>query len=164
MIIAQHGFRDEELIEPKALFEQNGYAVEIAAPQQGLCKGMLDVVVEATCAISEVSLEKVKAIVIVGGAQSPTLMDVSELGALLNRAKEKKIVIGAICLAPMIVASFGVITGMHATVYKTDDSLSMLKKHSVGFLDELVVVDDWLVTGNGPAAAKPFAESILDTI
>lgn len=164
MVIAQQGFRDEELEEPKRIFEKQGYDVVVSAPAKGVCKGMLGTVVEATMAINELSLHNVKAVVVVGGVQSPTLMQEPALGKLLAEAKEKKILIGAICLAPMVVASFGVITGMHATVYKTKESLDMLKKHHVAFLDEPVVVDDWLITGNGPDAAEQFAKNVLDAL
>ncbi len=164
MIIAQNAFRDEEFLEPKELFEKEGFQVIVAAPQKGLCKGMLGVVVEATHAISEITLDGVRAVVVIGGVGSPTLMDVSALGDLLRSAKEKKLLIGAICLAPMVVASFDILSDMHATVYKTDESLMVLKKHHVHFIDEPVIVDDWLVTGNGPTAAEKFAESIVELL
>ncbi len=164
MIIAQNGFRDEELLDPKAFFEKEKFEVIIAAPQKGLCKGMLGTVVQATHSLSEVTLNKVQAVVVVGGAKSPTLMEEPLVGDILLQAKENKLVVGAICLAPMVVASFGIINGMHTAMYKTEDAMAMLKKHGVGFLDESVVVDDWYVSGNGPSVATKFAENVVETI
>jgi protease I len=164
MVVAQEGFRDEELLEPKAYFEKEGFQVIIAAPQEGLCKGMLGGVVEASVALADVSLKKVKAVVVVGGVKSPLLAEEPSLGKLLSQAKEENVVIGAICLAPMVVASFDVVRGMHATVFKTDESLATLQRHGVSFLDEEVIVDRWFVTANGPQAAIAFAENVVETI
>jgi len=164
MVVAQEGFRDEELLEPKAYFERAGFHVIIAAPKEGLCKGMLGGIVEASVAITDVSLKKVKAIIVVGGVKSPTLAEEPSLGKLLSEAKEERLVIGAICLAPMVVASFDVVRGLHATVFKTDESLATLQRHGVSFLDEEVIVDGWFVTANGPGAAIAFAENVVEAI
>ncbi|MBN1175841.1 DJ-1/PfpI family protein [Candidatus Woesearchaeota archaeon] len=165
MVIAQEGFRDEELLEPKALFEERGYDVQIASPEKGLCKGMLGAVLESDVALADVVIDKtVAALVVVGGANSPSLMDYPVLGKILKDVRSKNIVLGAICLAPMIVASFGVIDEIHATVYKTDDSMSMFKNHKIIYFQEDVLVDEKIVTANGPHAATIFAEEVLSTI
>lgn len=165
MVVAQEGFRDEELLEPKALFEEKGYDVVVASPEKGLCKGMLGAVLESNVALKDVSIDKhVAAFVVVGGANSPSLMDYPVLGTLLNEVRSKNIVLGAICLAPMVVASFGVIDEIHATVYKTDESMKMFKNHKIIYFQEDVLVDELVVTANGPHASKVFAEEIISMV
>jgi len=164
MVIAQDRYRDEELLEPKEVFEDNGYEVEVVSPEGGLCKGMLDAII-GTISLEEVEIDKhVKAFVVVGGANSPSLMNYPKLGELLKTVWSKEIILGAICLAPMIVASFGIIDNLHATVYKTEESLKMFEDHKITYFKEDVLVDENLVTANGPHAAKMFAEEILDML
>lgn len=164
MVIAQQGFRDEELLEPKEVFEREGYSVVVVAPQKGVCKGMLGHVVEVTESLDSVSLDKASAFIVVGGANSPSLMEYPKLGELLAQVLEKDMVLGAICLAPMVVASFDAIDGIHATVYPTDDSLAMLKAHGVKYIDDAVVTDGRVVTANGPPAAAKFADAVLHVL
>jgi protease I len=165
MIIAQNGFRDEELLVPKETLKAAGFQVIIASPNGGVCKGMLGAAVTADIKISDIEINsETKALVVIGGANSPSLMEVEALGEKLSEAKEKEIVIGAICLAPMVVASFGIITGMSATVFPTEESLKMLKDHHVLYIPEDVIVEDWLVTANGPGSAEVFGEALVDII
>lgn len=165
MVIAQEGFRDEELLEPKALFEENGYTVVIASPQKGFCKGMLGVVLESDISIDDIVIDSsLKAFVVVGGVNAPSLMDYPKLGEHLSSVREQNIVLGAICLGPMVVASFGVIDELHATVFCTDDSMSMFKDHKIVYFKEDVLVDETVVTANGPHASTMFAQEVLDLI
>ena len=59
---------------------------------------------------------------------------------------------------------FDVIDGLSATVYLDDFSKPLLKEHNVLYVDGLVVVDELLVTGNGPAAATAFGEQIVEIL
>lgn len=165
MVIAQKDFRDEELLVPKEHFEAAGFQVVIASPDGGDCKGMLGAEVIADIKISDIDINsETKALVVIGGANSPSLMNVESLGEKLELAKEKEIVIGAICLAPMVVASFDIIHGMSATVFPTEESLKTLKDHKVLYIPEDVVVEDWLVTANGPTSADAFGKALVELL
>ena len=165
MIVAQEGFRDEELLETKEVLDECGFTTIIASQREGECKGKLGAVVEANLSINEIELtDDVVAIVVIGGPGSPDLMKVDELGVLLRKTIEKNLVLGAICYAPAVVASFGVIDGRNATCYADDFSIPIFKEHKILFIDELVVADDKLITGNGPSAAKAFGEEICKTL
>jgi protease I len=162
MIIAQKDFRDEELLIPKEILESKGFQTIIASPDAGICKGMLGAEVTADIKISEIDINsETKAIILIGGSNSPSLMKIDELGKKLELAKEKEIIIGAICLAPMVLAHFDIITGMSATVYPTPESLKLLKDHKILYIPEYVVVEDWLVTANGPQSASAFGEALV---
>lgn len=165
IVVAQEGFRDEELLEPKALFEEHGYSVLVASPQKGICKGMLGAILESDISIDDIIVDKsLGALIVVGGANAPSLMNISSLGDKLSKAKEMKVVIGAICIAPMIVASFGIIDDFHSTVFKSDESMAMFKDHKITYFQEDVLVDDLFVSASGPHAATIFAEEIVDLL
>ncbi len=165
MVIAQKDFRDEELIEPKKILEDNKYQVIVLSPEGGICKGMLGLEISADKNIRDAEIDSdTIAVTVVGGNNSPSLMNYPELGELLSEAKRKKLIIGAICLAPMVVASFGIIDHMSATVYPTSESIDMLKNHNILYVPENVVVDEWLVTGNGPSSAQAYGEALVETL
>ncbi len=167
LIIAQEGFRDEELFETKEVLDNKGYTTIIASQKEGLCKGKLGGEAEASIAIEEIELtDDIVAVVVIGGPGSPKLMEEEALGIVLQKAREKNILLGAICYAPAVVASFGVIDGASATCYADDFSLPILKEHNILYIDELVVLDQDLnlITGNGPSAATAFGEEIVARI
>ena len=72
------------------------------------------------------------------------------------------IVVGAICLAPRILAHAGVLRGRKATGWDGDHRLTELyRTHKVrAQLDHGVVIDGQLVTGQGPAVAQAFAQAV----
>lgn len=164
-IVAQDGFRDEEYFESQKIISEAGFSTIVASQEKGLCKGKLGGEVSADIAISEVVLDdSIVAVVVIGGPGSPKLMEVKELGTLLLKVREEKKLLGAICYAPAIVASFDVIDGLSATAYMDDFSRPILKEHKILYIDGLVVVDELLVTGNGPAAASAFGEQIVELL
>lgn len=65
--------------------------------------------------------------------------------------------IGAICAAPMVLGSLGLLQGRKATCYPGFES------HLGGadYTADLVTVDGNIITGKGPAASFPYAYSIL---
>ena len=164
-VIAQKNFRDEELLEPLELLKSEGLTTVILSQKKGTCTGSGGTSVESDFAIAKAPFtDDLKAVIVVGGSGSPSLQQEKSLGDLLQKAKEKGLLIGAICLGPMVVASFGVIEGMTATVFPTEESLALLKQKKVDYLNEDVVVDDFLVTANGAHAASAFAHNIIDNL
>ncbi len=113
MIIARNGFRDEELFEPKELFEKLGARVTVASSRAGECKGMLGAVVRAEKALGDVDANDFDAVVFVGGVGAKELFDHERAHELARGAK----VLGAICLAPAILARAGVLKDKAATAY-----------------------------------------------
>lgn len=164
-IVAQDGFRDEEYFESQKVISEAGFKTLVASQEKGMCKGKLGGEVSADISISEIVLDdSLVAVLVIGGPGSPKLMEVKELGTVLRNVREEKKLLGAICYAPAVVASFDVIDGLSATCYLDDFSKPILKEHNVLYIDGLVVVDELLVTGNGPAAATAFGEQIVEIL
>lgn len=65
--------------------------------------------------------------------------------------------VSAICAGPMVLEKAGVLKGINATCYPgLEDELK-----SAGIVDEIVVVDDHIITSKGPATAGIFALEII---
>ncbi len=161
MVIAPEDFRDEELFKPVEIFESAEAEVKIASRSLGLAHGMLGGTAKPDLLISNAKSADFDAIVVVGGSGSPGYLWPDEnLHRLLQQADAEKKVIGAICLAGVVLARAGLLEGRQATVYQTKESLEEYKKARVVFSDQHVVIDDHFVTADGPRSAAEFGEAI----
>lgn len=66
--------------------------------------------------------------------------------------------IGAICAAPLVLGSLGILKGRRATCYPG------FEKFMTGatYTADLVTIDGTIITGEGPAATLPYAYKILE--
>ncbi|MDI6811528.1 MAG: DJ-1/PfpI family protein [archaeon] len=161
MVIAPEDFRDEELFEPKAIFEQRGAKVTISSTSTDTAKGMIGGEVKPDLKISEVDVENYDAIVIVGGVGSREyLWEDEELRTLVTEAYGKDKVVAAICISPVVLAKAGVLEGKKATVFPDRGAINELEQSGATYVDQSVVVFDKVVTGRDTASADEFALKI----
>jgi protease I len=164
MIIAPSNFRDEELKIPKQVFEGKGAQVLIGSKGTKQAKGMLGMKVKPDLDIRDAKVSDWDAIIFVGGngvEKHKLYEDEAYLKVAKDAYKEEK-VIGAICLAPMILANAGILEGKDATAYHT--AASYLKDHGAYYTGKAVEVNGRIVTAEGPRAAKEFAERIAELL
>jgi protease I len=158
IIIAKQGFRDEEYDIPARFFLNKGIAVDVASTEKGICTGKLGMNAEANLSLKDAAKNSYSAIVIVGGPGAKNLVGNSDIERIVAGTKG---IISAICYAPVILAKAGFLKGKRATVWNGDDlERPILQANGATYVDEDVVVDGNIVTGNGPAAAREFAEKI----
>ena len=164
IVIAPQNFRDEELFTPKEYFENLKANVVVASLKKGTAKGMLGRTIEVEKTISEISVDNFDAIVFPGGIGVDEF-ETYENEEYVNLAKEafdKGKVIGAICLAPKILANAGILDGKNATVWES--GADYLKNKGVNYIKKDVVISGKIVTGNNPGAAEKFAKEIAKLI
>ena len=162
MVIAQDGFRDEELIVPQKEFVKNRFKVTVASTSSGEAIGKLGARVKPDAEISKVKFLDYDAIVVVGGPGSRDyLWNNKILHKGLADAFAKGKVISAICISPVVLAKAGVLKGHKSTVFPDPESERELKKAGAIYIQKSVVVDGKIVTGNGPDAASKFAQEIM---
>ncbi|MFA7562628.1 MAG: DJ-1/PfpI/YhbO family deglycase/protease [Methanoculleus sp.] len=161
-VIAPERFRDEELDIPKRTFEEVGIGVDLASTVAGTCTGMLGGTAEASMALDEADPDDYDGIVVVGGSGSQEhLWESERLRDLVRSFFEEGKVVAAICLAPVVLARAGILTGRQATVYRSPEAVAEMKKAGANLLDIPVVADMQVVTANGPTAAAAFADTII---
>ncbi|MCW3135428.1 MAG: DJ-1/PfpI family protein [Canidatus Methanoxibalbensis ujae] len=165
MVIAPEDFRDEELFEPKEIFEKKGAEVTIASTTTEMAKGMFGRTIKPDLRISDVNVEDYDAIVIVGGAGSKEyLWDDKELRAMVKEAYNKNKVLAAICLSPVVLAKAGILDGKKATVFPHKEAIDELKKNGAYYVDENVVVSDNVITGRDTESTEEFSLKICDAL
>ena len=156
-IVAQENFRDIELTTPKDILEKGGHKVEIASITTEVAIGADGTRITPDLAVREVNPDNYEYIIVIGGPGTPTLGNYPEVLAVLQKAKN----VAAICIAPTILAKAGVLNGIRATVFKTEESVKALEDGGATFVDEDLVVDGKLVTANGPQASEKFGQELL---
>jgi protease I len=162
MVIAPEQFRDEELFEPQAVFERAGAKVVIASSRTGVLRGSQGGTAVSTLLLSEVAVRDYDAVVVVGGSGAPSHLWGNEtLHALLREAAAAGKILAAICLAGVVLARAGLLTGRPATVYVTRESLLEYQQAGVRATRDPIVIDDRIVTANGPHMAREFGEAIV---
>lgn len=166
MLIAPDQFRDEELLVPRQMLTEAGWAVETASTQTGTATGMLGAkeVVKFDLAYAQDQAQKqaYEAVIVVGGMGSPEyLWENTQVHQLLQTLNQQNRLIAAICLSGAVLAKADLLNGKQATVWESPDALAVFQSHQVTYTGDPVTVDGRFVTANGPEAAEAFAQAIL---
>ena len=162
MIVPQRDFRDEEFIEPRHALESAGHRVIIASKGVGPCTGCRGSTVRASVALSEVRVDRIDGAVFVGGEGARALFDdpaAHRIAVELSRAGK---LLGAICLAPVILARAGVLVGKRATAFPPELDL-LSAKHALARHQD-VIIDGKLVTASSPAYARAFGSALVQVL
>ena len=160
MIIAHEGFRDEELFEPKEIFENNGYKVTVASTDLSDATGKLGEKAKVHMLVKNINVDDFDAIVFVGGPGASKYFDDPVAIQLAKDAYKQDKVVAAICIAPNILANAGLLKGIKATCWDS----SNLKKKGADYTGNPVERSGRIITGKNPGAAHKFAETILSAL
>jgi protease I len=161
MIIAQSGFRDEELFVPKEILEKAGHSVKVASMTRQKAVGSRGATLTPDMAVYEANPEFFDCIVVVGGPGSPALSESPEVRELLLGAEGKGKLLGAICLGPMALAKAGILTGKKATIFPDKSAIALLRETGAYYKAEPIVEDGRTVTADSPASAAKFGEKLV---
>lgn len=162
MVIAPETFRDEEYAHPKEVLESRGATIVTASTQASTCTGKLGMTVEATLAVSEADALDYDAVVFVGGAGAKVFFDDPFAHALARAARRSKRVLGAICIAPSILARAGLLHGWPVSAFESQKE--DLVEHGALWTGEPVTVVGHVITANGPEAAYDFGLALADAL
>lgn len=159
MIIAPSDYRDEELEHPREVFKNAGYNVVIASKGVESSNGMQGGTAEVDINISEVKVEEYEAVIFVGGSGAGVYFDDPSAHKIAKAALDSGKVLGAICIAPSILANAGLLEGKKASSFPSEQQ--NLEENGAEFTGEAVTVDGRIVTASGPLSAKGFGEEIV---
>ncbi|MBI5224168.1 DJ-1/PfpI family protein [Candidatus Micrarchaeota archaeon] len=161
MIVAQQGFRDEELFVPKQILEKAGHTVKVASLLRSKATGSKGAIITTDMAISEANPDYFDLIVVVGGPGSAALSENQTVLSFMNAVNIKKKKIAAICLGPMALARSGVLGGVEATVFPSAEGITTLKSSGALYTSKKIVVTDRIITADSPEMAHEFGDSLV---
>lgn len=159
MVLSPEQYQEEELNVPRDYFQIMGYSVILASKGVKTATGMNGEMAQVDLDMKNVKLSDYIAVVFVGGEgiYSLKLNQDPDYIALAKSTSSQKKLLGAICLAPWILADAGLLKGKRATASDTDH----IKSKGAIVSDEAVVRDGNIITANGPDASRDFAEAIV---
>lgn len=133
----------------------------ISITGQLLVKGSHHIQVKADLLFKDLNPEIYELLVLPGGLPGAEyLRDHQALIKLLQDHHQKNKLIGAICAAPIVLEKAGLTKGHIGTSYPGfQDQLAYRE-----YLEEIVVVDDHLITSRGPASAVYFALKLIELL
>jgi protease I len=162
MVIAPSWFRDEEYEVPKGVFEARGAIVATASTEAGPAMGRYGCRAIVEMALCNADLSRFSALIFVGGSGAEIFFDDPDAHAAARRAVDLGQIVGAICVAPSILARAGLLDGRRATAFP--DRQADLEQHGAIWTARAVQVDEPFVTASGPDASREFGETIASLI
>lgn len=165
-IIALKNFKDEEYFIPREVFEKNQYKVVTFSTKDGNAIGVEGGKVEVL-SFDKITVDDYEAIVMAGGPGALQHLDNEQIYELLNQFQEKRKLIAAICISPIILAKAGILKKKKATVWssKMDKTpIKILEANMVNYKKQSVVEDGLIITADGPDSAFKFAKKIVEKL
>lgn len=159
MVISPQQYQQDELDIPLAYFVSKDYDVFLASKGVRTATAMNGANVSIDLDIKGLDPSPYRAVVFVGGEgiyylklnEDPDYINLAKSAASQNK------LVGAICLAPWILANADLLQGKRATAADTD----YIKSKGAVVAEEPVVRDGNIITANGPDASEEFAEAII---
>ncbi len=166
-ILATNGFEESELKSPKEAMEKEGFQVDIVSPESGEIKGWSNgnwsnsYNVDKT--LNEVNASEYNALMLPGGVINPDqLRRNKDVLMFVRDFFEQHKPVAAICHAPQILISTGVVKGRKLTSFNSikDDLINA----GANWVDEEVVVDQGFITSRNPNDLPAFNSKLIEEI
>ena len=167
MIIAFRDFRDEEYFIPKQILKSAGAEITTVSSSLGKAIGTQGGEAEVNALLENLKIADYDAVLFIGGQGASKYIDNELCHQIVREAVKADKVLGAICIAPAILAKAGALEGKKAAVWSSPMekfAVKILKEQGAIFQSDSVVIDGKIVTANGPGAAKKFAEAIINLL
>jgi len=161
LIVAQQGFQDLEYEGTRKGLTDAGFAVVIGSKAKGLCTGKFGEKISAIVALQDVVVEDYDRIAFIGGPGAAAFASDPEALKIANDTVRAGLPLGAICIAPTILAKARVLDGKRATIWDDGEGtqVRLLEQMGATYTGDTVTVDGLIVTGNGPEAAEEFGRA-----
>ncbi|MHC4356941.1 MAG: DJ-1/PfpI family protein [Planctomycetota bacterium] len=160
LIVTSMNFNEDELFTTKRMLDAAQVQTVIASTKLGVLRGALGGLAQAGVLVDQLRVDDYDAIIFISGSAeyvgNPVALDI------VRETVRKGKVLGAIGVAPTVLASAGVLTGIRATAYLTErDGLVQAGALYTGFPVEK---ERLIITATGPTAAIQFGRAIAETL
>jgi protease I len=164
--IPSKDLNDVEFSASKARFLDEGFEVEVASKGAEEAVGMDGSAVSVDLAVADAEVSDYEAVVFIGGpgVDDLELYDDPDYLNLASSARDQGLVVGAICVAPKILANAELLDGKNATVFPDSESIAYIESKGATYSDEQVVREGDIITACGPEASEDFAAAVVAAV
>lgn len=157
-----NGFEEVEGLGPVDILRRGGITIKtVSVTGSREVETSHGVTVLADTTFEQEDFEDAELLMIPGGMPGSTNLNEHQgVKAVLKRQYEKGKLVAAICAAPMVFGSIGILNGKKATCSPG------FEKYLDGatYTSDLCTVDGNIITGKGPAATFPYSYKILEIL
>ena len=153
------GFEDVEALIPVDVLRRGGVDIKTVSIMGRLeVESAHGVTIKADMLFEDADLSDADLLMLPGGMPGASNLDAHEgvKAALVKQAEAGKMV-SAICAAPFVLGKLGILKGKRATCYPGFEGALQ----GAEYTHDLWTTDGNVTTGEGPAAALPYAYSLL---
>jgi len=130
-------------------------------------KSSFDQTFTVDCTIEEVDVDAYEALVIPGGFEEYGYYKdaySNQFLELIRAFNKQNKVIASVCVGALPLGKSGVLSGKNGTTYSNKLRRNKLKEFGVRVKNENIVVDDQIITSNGPSTAIEVAFIVLEKL
>ncbi len=166
IVIPSKDFNDAEFTASETRFFEEGFEVNVASEGTEDAVGMDGSSAAVDLEVADAEVSDYEAVVFIGGpgVDDLELYDDPDYLDLASSAQYLDLVVGAICVAPKILANAEILEGRNATVFPDSESIAYIESKGATYSDEQVVRDGKIITACGPEASEEFAEAVVAAV
>ena len=155
-----NGFEEIEALTVVDIFRRAGIEITMAATMEGPVRGRNNITVLPDALLNNVIDNNFDMIVVPGGPGTDELVQNSALIAKIREMNSAGSYIAAICAAPRVLKTAGIITGKTITSYPS----TRPELDSANYVEDRVAVDDKMITSRGAGTSLEFALKLVEEL
>ncbi len=160
-VLLAPGYEEIEAVAPIDILRRAGVEVIIAGLTADPVPSARDVKIVPDTTVDNLKAEELDMVILPGGAGGVENLKKDErVKKLVEEMRNKDKTVAAICAAPTALVAYGVLGSRRATVYPSlKDNLG-----TAVYTEEKVVVDNGIVTSQGPGTAIEFGLKLVEIL
>lgn len=164
LVVAQKDYQDLEYARTRAELERGGLEVTVAGGEGGACTGTSGGSVQNALPLKQAKVAAFDLVAFIGGPGAEAYVRHPEALRIAHETAVAGNPLGAICIAPLILAKARVLEGKRATVWDDGQGTQegILEQAGAIVTGDSVTRDGMIVTGNGPDASEEFGRTLVE--
>ena len=159
------GVEEIEFVAVVDILRRAGIEVVMASLDGAPVTGRSGISIKPDANLADVAGEAWDMVVLPGGLPNAYLLrDDSHVKAVVQRLRDERKSIAAICAAPTALAAFGIIENRRVTSYPGMKEEVQKLSPSAIYSDDAVVEDDFLITSRGAGTAVEFTLRLVSRL
>lgn len=162
LIFLAPGYEEVEMLTVVDLLRRAQITVDMVSITDSLeVMGVHDIAIKADCLFDNADFDNAEMIILPGGIPgTPNLLACTPLTDKIKEFAAKGKYLSAVCAAPTIYASLGLLDNKKATCYPDMSA----KLTGANYVEDEVAVDGIFITSRGLGTSIPFAAAIIERL